>query len=85
MADLVAVGQNRLAGRRMRVDRPTGDEERGFDFVTAQSFQNFRDADAGLVAAIGAGDQAAGILRIGPEPGVRTRAVRNRTLSPNEA
>ena len=68
MGDLVSALQDRLAGGRMRLDRPSGDEERRLDLVAREQLENFRQADASLVAAIGQGHQPSGIARIAAEP-----------------
>ena len=61
VADLVARLENGLGHRGMRIHRPTSDEERRLEVELIEQFQEFRRADARLVAAIAHGDEALGV------------------------
>ena len=69
MADLVALLQYGFGHRRMRLDRPAGDEERRLQPEIPQKLEQLRRSDARLISAKGHGDEAFGMRRVLAGPG----------------
>ena len=68
VTDLMAGLEDGLAGRRMRLDGPSGDEESRLDLVPSQELEQLRNADTGLVSPVGHGDEAIRIATVHAEP-----------------